>query len=265
LSNGTVVSSFVSAEMQARIRLPAANTARLASAGRWIGRVSNVFSGAAGFASQWHQDAGLPTGDRVIRAATRGGLTVVGSVAGGAGAGVAAGAVCGPGAPVCSTVLGIGGALAGGILGDRAADLLPWMDSNEPLPGEHDLDEIRDGVAAEDASVDPALGATVDLVASDLALDATADDPYVHGRVVGLLPDRERLEFVIATGELPENVTPTGTTTTTTTTVPITVPVTVPAPGDAAATPPGTTTTTVPAPHAPAVTPDPWVEPRPYE
>jgi hypothetical protein len=166
----------------------------------------------------------MGTGSRVLRAATRGGTSVLGSMAGGAGGGAAGGAlagtVCGPGAPVCSGVLGTGGAilgaLAGGVLGDKAADFLPWMDPHEPKPVEHDLGKLTDLIAGDGGHVDPSLSATVDLAASEMALADTASRPAYHATVASLLPDRAMLEHVALTGETAPPV-PTGTTTTTTT------------------------------------------------
>jgi hypothetical protein len=248
-ADGTMVATFSEVEMLARLRVPSAGAPRLAATGRWLGRVSNVLSGVAGFATQWEADEGMGSGSRVLRAATRGGTSVLGSMLGGAGGGFAGGAlagtVCGPGAPVCSGVLGTGGAivgaLAGGLLGDQAADLLPWMDPHEPRPVEHDLDALTDLIAARDRHVDPGLAATVDLAASEMALADAADRPAYQATVASLLPDRSLLEHVALTGETTPPV-PTGTTTTTTTQVP--VPAGAPSRDDL---------------------PDPWVRDRPWE
>ncbi|HEY7069301.1 MAG TPA: hypothetical protein VH479_04265 [Acidimicrobiales bacterium] len=223
-ADGSVVATFTETELLARLRVPSAGAPGLAATGRWLGRAANVLAGVAAAGGQWQADAGMGTGSRVLRAATRGGTSVLGSMAGGAGGGAAGGAlagtVCGPGAPVCSGVLGTGGAilgaLAGGVLGDKAADFLPWMDPHEPKPVEHDLGKLTDLIAGDGGHVDPSLSATVDLAASEMALADTASRPAYHATVASLLPDRAMLEHVALTGETAPPV-PTGTTTTTTT------------------------------------------------
>jgi hypothetical protein len=185
-------------------------------------------AGVAGAADQWYADAGLPLGERVVRSGTRGASAAFGSVA---GAWALTSLACGPGAPACATVAGIVGAFGGSWLFDEVTDELPWMD--EPGPAERDLGEVRDRVAFPDA-VDPAVAATVDLTASDLALGATAHDPALQLQVNRILPDRTVLERVVDTNAAH----PAPETTPTRTTVPV-------LPEDDI--------------------PDPWVAPRPYE
>jgi hypothetical protein len=118
--------------------------------------------------------------------------------------------------PVCSTALGVGGAIAGGLVGEATVEALPWMEP--PPPGEHDLVAIADAVAADDFDVNARLAAHADLQASDLAVFATADDPLLSERVMTVLPDDDVLERIIAYDDpsAPPWVS-TGTTTTSTT------------------------------------------------
>jgi hypothetical protein len=218
-----------SAQLHARVRLPVGQASRLATASTWVGRIGTGMAGVAGAADQWYADAGLPLPERVVRSGTRGAAAAGGSVA---GAAIAVGVLCGPGAPACATVAGIAGAFGGSYLADWAVDLLPYMD--DPEPAERDLSAVADRIAAP-GHVDPGVAATVDLAASDLALGATADDPQLHAEVGRLLPDHDLLGRVLTTGHahpVPET-TPTGTT----------VPV---------------------LPEHDGV-PDPWVGARPYE
>jgi hypothetical protein len=217
-----------SAQLHARIRLPVGQASRLATASTWVGRIGTGMAGVAGAADQWYADAGLPLGERVLRSGTRGASAAFGSVA---GAWALTSLACGPGAPACATVAGIVGAFGGSWLFDEVTDELPWMD--EPGPAERDLGEVRDRVAFPDA-VDPAVAATVDLTASDLALGATAHDPALQLQVNRILPDRTVLERVVDTNAAH----PAPETTPTRTTVPV-------LPEDDV--------------------PDPWVAPRPYE
>lgn len=251
-SDGVLVHRYTDLELQARLRLPTASSSRILAASKWVGRVGSLAQFATGTYGQWSADADLDTGPRIGRAVTRGGIPLVTGLVGGAAAGLA----CGPGAPVCSTVLGIAGALGGAFLGDRFVDVLPWMDEpEEPLPGENDLDAIEDGIASND--LDPVLAANVDLMASDIALEATADDPVFQAEVRGLLPDRGLLEDTINPPEpLPMPEVPTGTTSTTT------LPPE-PSPGPAPSPSPGPSPepTVIVDPNAK----DPWPTDRPYE
>lgn len=217
------------AELSAELRLPVGQASHLARAAKWSGRLGTAMTGAAGTAGQWFADAGLDTPFRLARAGTRGGALAGGSYV---GAAVAPGLLCGPGAPVCGAITGIIGGVAGGYLADQAADHLPWMHPAEPA--EHDLGHVRREVAGRGAVV-PEVAAAVDLRASDLALAATADQAPVHDQVARLLPDRDLLERVVATG------------------------------GDDPQPPTTTTGTTVPARHPDGGVPDPWVAPRFYE
>jgi hypothetical protein len=275
MRNGTVIARWVEAELSATLRTPAAAASGLASTAKWIGRAGTVLAGAAGFLEQWFGDEGMPTDERVVRATTRGVGAAGGGVLGGLLAGAAAGTVCGPGAPVCSTILGISGAILGGLGGSWLSGLLPWMDEPEPpKPGERDRDEIEDIIAGIDNPIDPGLAASVDLMASDIARRRVADDPFKAGQVERLLPDREELENVIQYGtpNPPSPSPPTGTTTTTSppTTVPTAPPS--PSPGPAPSpspgpspSPPTGTTTTLPRTVAPGVLVDPWVTGHPWE
>jgi cell division septation protein DedD len=260
LADGSAIARFSRAELTARLMLPSANAARLSSAALWVGRAGNALAFVAGAGAQWYADAGLPTPERLGRAVVRGG----GIALGGAGGGVLAGLACGPGAPVCSTVLGITFAFGGAWLGDKFVDALPFMDS--PEPGEHDLGDLTATIASEgDAEVDLQIAARADLAASDLALLATADDPALNERVTSIIPDEDLLWRMIEfDDESPPSWVANGTTTsTTTTTVPPTTtsPITPPSHmGPPTRTTTATTTTAPPAAapsaHAP---PDPWV------
>lgn len=250
LRDGSVVGTLVRADLFARLRLPTASAPRIAGAANLVGAAGMVASGAAGAGMQWYNDQGLPTGPRVARAATRGVSIAAFGALGGLAGGVA-GLSCGPAAPVCSAVLGAGGAINGGKVGDVVAGWMPWMDP--PRPGEHHHGVLRDQIAMDDHDVDLEVAARVDLAASDIALNEAADNPAFQKRVASILPDRERLEHVITTGSRPENAPPpphnrTTTTTTTTTTLPL--------------VPPAIRPETRPETPGP---PDPWVERRPYE
>lgn len=242
-ADGSVVARLSQAELRAQVMLPGASAPRLATASNWVGRVGFALAFAASAGQQWHLDAGWPSHERVARATTRG-LGVATGAAGGGAAGFAVGGACGPAAFVCSPVLGIAGAVAGGILGDSVVEAFPYMDG--PDPGEHDLDAMADAIAAETGDMDARLQAQADLGASDLAVLATADQASVNERVIGILPDDDVLERIIAfdDGSAPPWVS-TGTTTTTTTTP---------------SQPPPEPVTSGGAPP-----PDPWVGDRPGE
>jgi hypothetical protein len=86
---------------------------------RWGGRVFfvvGIVTGGAEIALAAPEQRGRVTAE------VTGGF--VGGFAGGAAAGAAAGLVCGPGAPVCSTILAIGGGIIGGITGRSLAGWL---------------------------------------------------------------------------------------------------------------------------------------------
>jgi hypothetical protein len=215
LADDAVVTRLSRSELSARLMLPTAGAPRVAAAATWVGRAGSALAFLAGGGEQWHADGGLPASRRVARAVTRGGGVAALSAGAGA-AGVEAGAVCGPFMPVCSTVFGIGGAIAGGIAGGAIVDALPWMEP--PPPGEHDLGIISHEIAADDGRANARLGAQADLTASDLAVLATADDPHLSERVMSVLPDDDVLERIVAYDErsAPPWV-PAGTTTTSTT------------------------------------------------
>lgn len=243
LADGAVVARLSRSELSARLMLPTAGAPRVAAAATWVGRAGSALAFLAGAGEQWHADGGLPSSPRVARAVTRGGGVAALSAGAGA-AGVEAGAVCGPFVPVCSTVFGIGGAIAGGVAGEAIVEALPWME--QPPPGEHDVGIVTDEIAADDGSVNARLGAQADLAASDLAVLATTDDPQLSERVMSVLPDDDVLERIVAYDDrsAPPWV-PAGTTTT------------------------STTSTTAPSPPAPerasggaAPPPDPWAGDR---
>lgn len=104
--------------------LSAGQIARGLTVIKWVGRASTVLTiGVSGY-EQWNSDAGLPTGERVTRAAVVGGSTGAGALAGaeaGATFGGWAGLACGPLAEICVPVGfglgGIGGGLVGGLAG----------------------------------------------------------------------------------------------------------------------------------------------------
>lgn len=229
LADDAVVTRLSQAELSARLMLPTASAPRVAAAATWIGRAGAALSFCAAAGEQWYGDAGLPTQQRVARAVTRGGGVTGFSVGGGA-LGVQAGALCGPFMPVCSTALGVGGAIAGGLVGEATVEALPWMEP--PPPGEHDVDAVTDAIAADEIEVNPRLAAQADLQASDLAALATADDPLLSDRVLSILPDDDVLERIIAYDDpsAPPWVS-TGTTTTSTTVPAAPAPVSVPAGG----------------------------------
>ncbi|MGH9118434.1 MAG: hypothetical protein ACRD0A_11350 [Acidimicrobiales bacterium] len=226
-ADGQVVAQITRAEATARILLPGQVPSDLVTASRWLGRVGGALDFAGGAYSQWVSDAGLPVPKRILRAATEGGGALGGGILGGMGGGAAAGAtaglVCGPGAPVCSTVLAVGGTIVGAIggswLGQELVDLLPWMDDPPPPPpGAHDLDALRDEIAQDDGDLSDEfapLDAATSLVAHDLALAETADEPDVQAELPALLPDREELLRTAEGRPDPDEITATGTTTTT--------------------------------------------------
>lgn len=197
--DGRVVARYSVAEFEARIRLPGGSAPRIASTAQWFGRVSTALGGLATASEQWHADAHLSTGEQILRTSTRT-IGVVGTSALGAKGGFALGGFCGPGAFICSPVGGILGGIGGAIFGDALVGLLPWMDDRSLGPAERNWDNLEDVIAGASGDVDPALAATTDLMASDLAAAATADDPILAPRVEHLLPSREGLEHVLETG-----------------------------------------------------------------
>lgn len=78
---------------------------------RWGGRVFFVVGIVTGAA-----EIGMAEEGQRGRVATEVAAGFGGGIAGGMAAGAAAGLVCGPGAPVCSTILAIGGGIIGGIV-----------------------------------------------------------------------------------------------------------------------------------------------------
>lgn len=240
LSDGAVVARYTELEVTARLITPRAGTG-LTAAGKWLGRAGNVLGFVTGFAEQYLGDEGLPADERLLRATTK----AVG-VGGGAMAGATAGLACGPGAPLCSTVLAIGGGIVGALAGDALTDLLPWMD--EPEPGEYDLEAIEEAIADPgegDGPGEQALAA-VDLLASDVALAETEDEPALQAALGPILPPREDLLDILEPEPEPQpGPTPTP-----------------PEPGPAPPT--GTTTTTSPPPTpSPAPGPAPTASPAP--
>lgn len=262
LADGAVVARVTQSELSATILLPRGAAPGLATAATWTSRAGFALAFVAGAGGQWYGDAGRPVPERVARATTRG----LG-VAGGGLLGAQLGLACGPGAPVCSTVLGIAGAFGGAALADAMVDALPWMDT--PEPGEHDLDDLTAGIAAENGDVDARIGAQADLYATDLALLATADDPALNERVLGILPDDDLLQRIVAFDDAsPPDWVPTGTTTTSTSTTTVPGPQPEVPPSDASTeggAPPPVTTTTAPVPTSAGSgdPPDPWAGDRP--
>ncbi|CAN5622250.1 hypothetical protein BH20ACT2_BH20ACT2_08150 [soil metagenome] len=239
LSDGAVVARYTQLEVTARLVTPRAGPG-LTATGRWLSRAGNILGFVPGFAEQYAGDSGMPTDERLLRAATKG----LG-VGGGAMAGATAGLACGPGAPVCSTVLAIGGGILGGILGDKLTDLLPWMD--EPEPGEHDLGAIEDVIADPGDGDGPGAAplASVDLLASEVVRSDTADDPELNAEIESILPAEQDLVDIIDPPQpQPSSSPPTGTTTTTTPTAPASPQ---PGPSPSPSTTPSATTTTTPS------------------
>ncbi len=212
LSDGAVVARYTEMELTARLITPTAGPG-LTAAGKWLGRAGNILGFVTGFAEQYVGDEGLPPGERLLRATTKG-IGVGGGAMAGAAGGATLGLGCGPVAPVCSPVLAIGGGIAGAILGDELTDLLPWMD--EPEPGEYDLEAVEDAIADPgdgDGPGDEVL-ASVDLLASDVALAETDDDPALQAALEQILPPRDELMDIIEPPQpQPTSAPPTGTTT----------------------------------------------------
>jgi hypothetical protein len=102
-----------------RLNAAKADAAHSARVGKWMGRGGGALSFGAGMYSQYGESKKAETSKAKIGAemAVTGGLAATGGWAGGAAAGALAGLACGPGAPVCSTVGAIGGAiiLGGGL------------------------------------------------------------------------------------------------------------------------------------------------------
>lgn len=215
LQDGVVIARVTQVEAAARILVPR-STAGLEATSRWLGRASNAATFLAAGAGQWFGDEGLPTEERILRSVTRGGGVALGGWLGGLGAGAVAGTVCGPGAPVCSGVLGVGGAILGALGADWLVDALPWMDDPEPLPLDHDADAVTDLVAdgGSPGQTEVSL-AVVDLAASEAASASAAPGSWDEYFLQQVLPDSDTLLDVISPAP---DAPPTGTTTTTTTT-----------------------------------------------
>ena len=212
--DGSIVARFSQTEVAAHFVAPSANAGKLLTASKWVGRAGFVATAFAAGGTQWHTDAGLPTGQRLGRAATRGGAVAIGS-SGGAWLGSTVGGACGPAAIVCSPVLGFGGGVLGAAAGKMASDHIPWMHPVRPDPGQHDLGAVREGLAATHDDVEPSLAAQSDRAAADLARAATADDPIRAGRVAALVPNDEALARVVAADDWSAAKTPATSTTTT--------------------------------------------------
>lgn len=86
---------------------------------RWGGRVFFVAGIVTGGA-----EIAMASPEQRDRVATEVAAGFGGGILGGAAAGAAAGLVCGPGAPVCSTILAIGGGIIGGIAG---RGIVSWL------------------------------------------------------------------------------------------------------------------------------------------
>ena len=84
---------------------------------RFMGRACLIFTIAVSTYNIW-------TAKNRVHAGLREGLVLGGGAAGGALAGAATGLVCGPGAPVCSSVLFVVGGIMGALAGTATADYL---------------------------------------------------------------------------------------------------------------------------------------------
>lgn len=111
-SGGAVTGEAAAAESAAGRSLTGGATRGLRLL-RWGGRVFV----AVGIATSIHEVAAAPAGARARTA-----VGVGGGFVGGLVAGAAAGLVCGPGAPLCSVVFGIGFGAVGGYLGRAGAE-----------------------------------------------------------------------------------------------------------------------------------------------
>ncbi len=197
LRNGRITYTYEVFEAQARLRQPSITSARLATLGRWTGYASHALNAITGFADQWSADHEVAGFSRVARSVTRGGgRSFFGFGAGWIG--FQAGTVCGPAAWVCSPVLTLGFGFGGAVLGDLLAGSMPWMADPPDPPSEAEL--ITEAIGSSEVLA-PQISATVDLLASDLALDAASDDPFRRREIESILPQRSALEGVIATGE----------------------------------------------------------------
>lgn len=193
--NGAVAARLTRVEVSARVLVPDVSS-RLGAIRTWVGRAGYALTFVAAGAGQWYDDEGLPTDERMARALTRGGGALGGAIVGGLVAGAAVGTVCGPGAPVCSTVLGIGGAILGGVIGEWGAGFLPWMDDDdsEPLPLEYDVEAIEDLIESggpgelHDASI-----AAVDLAGREAAAASVVPGTVEEHYLDQVLPSRESL------------------------------------------------------------------------
>jgi hypothetical protein len=117
-----------------------------------LARFSNLFSaGAAGLSGttaalqQWYTDAAslnYTDGELAQRATTRGVITGGGALIGSFGGAWLAGALCGPGAPLCAGGVVIGTSL----IGAGASDWVTGIVVGSPGPAEHDPGIVRDRV-----------------------------------------------------------------------------------------------------------------------
>jgi hypothetical protein len=129
----------------------------------WLSRTGHVLNFAGGAYNQWQEDEDVDPGRRRIRVAVAGGATAGGGAAGGAlggfFGGLAAGAVCGPGAPVCSGVLGVGGAVVGGIagawVGGRLGSLANdrFLSTDDERPGARNRRDFVSAIANEEGEL----------------------------------------------------------------------------------------------------------------
>jgi RHS repeat-associated protein len=107
-----------------RLNAAKADAAHSARIGKLMGRGGTVLTVGAGMYTQYGESAkdessnGKVVAEMAVTGTTAGLAGWAGAAAGGAAGGAAAGLVCGPGAPVCSSVGAIGGAI---ILGSLAA------------------------------------------------------------------------------------------------------------------------------------------------
>jgi hypothetical protein len=202
--DGAAVAQLNRTQVVARLLFPGQTSAEIAGASRWLGRLGAAVDFAGAAWQQWQTDQFLPIEQRVARAGLEGA-----GVAGGAwlfgSAGALAGGACGPGAPVCSVVLGTGGAIAGALggafLGDKFAQSLPGMEEKTPREQwEAQAEGFRDEIAQDDGQLsgDAAkMDAMTTLTASDLALAETSSSAPRQQVLTGLLPYRGTLEDTI--------------------------------------------------------------------
>lgn len=218
--NNQTVTTFAQTHLQARLRLPTASSTRLARAAKWLQHGSAAAAFTTSAHGQWTNDAHLPTDDRLIRSATRGGLVAGAGLgigwAGGLLTSATVAPLCGPFAPLCAAGGAVAFGMAGGLLGDRLTSGLPFMQTTVKEQTEHTLEALEDRLAnQDDRPVEPGLAATVDLAASGIALAEAAAEPALPDEVKPLLPDPSVLNRAVQ--GLPKVPVPTGTSTTTVT------------------------------------------------